>query len=389
MATTLNDATVFTPTAVREHSAIVVSDEGKIDYVGPMEAAPRVEGLQLDIRGRLAIPGMIDVHVHGGHGIGFGKLNTLEEDLEAYSSWVVETGVTGFLLSLANSSGDALIEVIKRYVTLLEKGAAGAEPLGLHLEGPFLSREKKGAFDPTWLRNPDLDEAQTFLDAGQGWIRQMTLAPELPGADEVASMFRRAGVVVALGHTNAEFDRAQTALRGDFTHVTHTYNAQRGFHHREPGVFGAVLTSDEVTAELIADTIHVHPGAMKTLVRCLGTDRVVLITDAIIGAGLPDGEYESVEFTVTIRDGRVTLADGTLAGSAALLNQCVRNMRELVGVPLDEAVKMATLNPARAMGLANRLGSLAPGKDASLVVIDNKVKVYLTMVNGRIVYNDL
>lgn len=389
MATTLNYATVFTPTEVLERSAIVVSEEGKIEYVGPMDTAPRADGLQLDMRGRIVIPGMIDVHVHGGHGIGFGKLDTLGEDLEAYSKWVVETGVTGFFLSVASSSGDSLVEVIKGYVKLLEKGAAGAEALGLHLEGPFLSKEKKGAFDPAWLREPDFAEAEAFLDAGQGWIRQMTLAPELPGADEIASMYRRAGVVVALGHTNAEFERAQSALRQDFTHITHTYNAQRGFHHREPGVFGAVLTSDEVTAELIADTIHVHPGAMKTLVRCLGTDRVVLITDAIIGAGLPDGEYESVEFTVTIRDGRVTLEDGTLAGSAALLNHCVRNVHEVVGVPLDQAVKMASLNPARAMGFSNRLGSLAKGKDASLVVIDDQVNVYLTMVEGNIVYNIL
>jgi N-acetylglucosamine-6-phosphate deacetylase len=389
MAITLNYATVITPVQVLTRSAVVVSDEGKILYVGSMEDAPRSEGLQLDMRGRMVIPGMIDVHVHGGYGVGFGALETLEEDLEKYSKWVVETGVTGFLTSIASPDAQSMIEVIEAYVPLFERGNSGAEVLGFHLEGPFLSREKKGAFHPEWLRDPVIEEAQAFLDAGKGWVRQMTLAPELPGAEEVASMYRKAGVVVAMGHTNTDYQVASAALRGDFTHVTHTYNAQRGFHHREPGVFGAVLTSEEVTAELIADTIHVHPGAMETLIRCVGTDRVVLITDAIIGAGLPDGEYESVEFTVTIQDGRVTLEDGTLAGSAAVLNRCVQNVHEIVGVPLDQAVKMASLNPARAMGFSSRLGSLAEGKDASLVVIDDQVNVYLTMVNGEIVYNNL
>ncbi len=389
MSITLNYATIFTPTETLRRSAIVVSNEGKITYIGPMEDSPRTEGLQLDMRGRIVVPGFIDVHVHGGHGVAFGVLDSLAEDLAEYSNWVAQNGVTGFLPSIAAPDADSLVKIIKAYADLFEKGVSGAEPLGMHLEGPFLSREKKGAFNPTWLRDPVIEEARSFLAAGRGWVRQMTLAPELPGANEVASMFRKEGVVVAMGHTNAEFDVATAALNSDFTHVTHTFNAQRGFHHREPGVFGAIMSSDEVTAELIADTIHVHPGAMKALTRCVGTDRVVLITDAIMGAGLPDGTYESVEFTVYIKDGRVTLEDGTLAGSSVLLNQCVKNMHTEVGISLPNSVKMASLNPARAMGFAHRLGSLAEGKDASLTVIDEDVNIYLTMVKGEIVYNNL
>ncbi|MFN2275867.1 MAG: N-acetylglucosamine-6-phosphate deacetylase, partial [Anaerolineales bacterium] len=309
--------------------------------------------------------------------------------LATYSQRVVENGVTGFLTSIATPDAPSLINVITAYARLFKKDFGGAVPLGIHLEGPFLSREKKGAFHPEWLRDPDLEQARAFLEAGDGWIRQMTLAPELPHADEVAALFRQQGVVVAAGHTNADYETAQRALRSNFTHVTHTFNAQRGFHHRQPGVFGAVLTSDEVTAELIADTIHVHPGAMKTLYRCLGDDRIVLITDAILGAGLPDGVYESVEFMVTIKDGVVTLEDGTLAGSSARLNHCVRNMHQTVGVPLHQAVKMASLNPARAMGFAGQIGSIAPGKEANLAVIDDEVNVYLTLVKGQIIYNRL
>jgi len=362
MATTLINAKVISPEETLEGATVVIGDDGRIAYLGAAEDAPQVEGPSYDLRGRLLVPGFIDIHVHGGHGVAFGQGEALKSDLEEY---------------------------IRQYAAIFKEGVQGAEPLGIHLEGPFLSLEKKGAFNPAWLRKPNLEEAQAYLDAGEGWIRQMTLAPELPGAKEVAALFRAHGIVVALGHTNAEYDLASAALRGDFTHVTHTFNAQRGFSHRAPGVFGAILASDGVTAELIADTVHVHPAAMKILIRCLGTDRVVLITDAMAAAGLHDGTYDLVGHKVIVREGHATLENGTIAGSTATLDQCVHNMNAIVGLPLPEAIKMATLNPARAMGFAERLGNLAIGKDASMAVIDEQAKVYMTFVKGQAVYNQL
>ncbi|UCF59958.1 MAG: N-acetylglucosamine-6-phosphate deacetylase [Anaerolineaceae bacterium] len=389
MSTALINTTVLTPKKLLEDSAVVISDEGKIIYVGPMEDAPHVDGRQLDLNGYIVAPGFIDVHVHGGRGIVFGLPDGLEDSLHKYSEWVAQTGVTGFLLSIAAPDAELLAAIIEVYAEIFEKEMPGAEPLGLHLEGPFLNREKKGAFNPAWLREPNLDETEAFIKAGRGWIRQVTLAPELPGAEEVASKFREAGVVVAMGHTNTDFETASAALRGNWNHVTHTFNAQRGFGHRSPGVFGAILASDDVTTELIADLIHVHPGAMKILVRSVGVDRVVLITDAMPGAGLDDGVYDLVGHEVTVKGGIATLEDGTLAGSTAQLNQCVGNTMREVGVTLNHAVQMATLNPARAMGLEDRLGMVAEGKDASLIVIDEDVNVFLTMVKGEIVYQNL
>jgi N-acetylglucosamine-6-phosphate deacetylase len=389
MATTLINATVLTPKKLLEESAVIVSADGKITYVGPTEGAPQLDGDQFDLNGLIVAPGFIDVHVHGGRGIVFGMPNEMENNLKTYSEWVAQTGVTGFLLSIAAPNAELLTAIIEVYAEIFEKEIPGAEPLGLHLEGPYLSREKKGAFNPTWLREPSLDEAEAFIDAGCGWIRQVTLAPELPGAEEVASKFREAGVVVSLGHSNTDFETASAALQGNWTHVTHTFNAQRGFGHRAPGVFGAILASDDVTTELIADLIHVHPGAMKILMRSVGVDRVVLITDAMPGAGLADGVYDLVGHEVTVRDGRATLEDGTLAGSTAMLNQCVENAMREMGVPLKDAIQMATLNPARAMGLVDRLGTIEEGKDASLIVIDENVDVFLSMVKGKIVYQNL
>jgi N-acetylglucosamine-6-phosphate deacetylase len=388
MATLFFDATIFTPQTVLERQAVVISDDGKIAFIGKIEDAPQVNGLHFNLRGRILAPGFIDVHVHGGNGIDF-AVGDLSAGLDAYSSWVARNGVTGFLLSIAGPDASSLTNLTAAYAGLLGKEAPGAEPLGLHLEGPFLNREKKGAFDPSWFRPASLEEAQGYLDAGKGWILQMTMAPETPNAADVAKLFRRNGVVVSLGHTNTDYETASRALRSDFVHVTHTFNAQSGFDHRNPGVFGAVMSSDYITAELIGDGVHVHPAAMKVLIRCLGTDRVVLITDAMTGAGLKDGKYLLVGNEVTVKDGRATLANGTLAGSVATLNQCVRIVNKLAGYPLQEAVKMASLNPARAMGLADRLGAINAGKDASLTVIDEDVNVYLTMVKGKIVFNNL
>jgi N-acetylglucosamine-6-phosphate deacetylase len=384
----LYHANILTSTQVIEHGAVAISD-GIISYVGPMENAPRADGLKMDLCGKYLAPGFFDVHVHGGKGVSFGSTDGPLEELEAYSKWAPSTGVTHYLCSLAAPDARLLAEKTSLFADVLEAGVKGAQPLGLHLEGPFINKKRKGAFNPDWLREPSLEEAESFLKAGRGWIRQMTMAPELKGALEIAARFRAEGVVVSMGHTDADFETARAALKGNFTHVTHAFNAQSGFHQRQPGVFGALLASDEVTAELIADTIHVHPGAMLVLLRCLGTDRVVLITDAMPGAGLPDGIYDLVGLQVTVKNGHANLPDGTIAGSTAMMNQCVYNIHHRVGVPLPEAVKMASLNPARVMGFADRLGNIAVGKEANLVVIDEDIHVYLTLVKGTIVYNNL
>jgi N-acetylglucosamine-6-phosphate deacetylase len=381
-------ANVITPVDTLKRASVVVDDEGKIKYVGPMELAPTVDGLRLDLRNLIVAPGLIDIHVHGGHGITFGNPETLAEDLRTYSKWVAQNGVTGFLTTITGPSAEELAAMIRSFVREFKKELPGAQALGIHLEGPFMNLEKKGAQNPKWIRNPSLDEAELYLKAGEGWIKQMTLAPELPGAFEVASLFRGAGVSLAIGHSAADYETAAKALQSYWTHITHTFNAQTGLHHRRPGVVGAVMGSDEVTAELIADLIHVHPGAMKALTRTIGTDRIVLVTDAMEAAGLPDGEYHLLGAKVIVSNGKATQEGGTIAGSSAVLNQCVKNMHQAVGYPLSEAIKMATLNPARVIGEVATQGSIEIGKRADLIVTDQDLNIYLTMVNGRIVYSE-
>ncbi len=387
METIIEGAKIFTPSEVIINGAVVVGDDGIIAYVGPKDLAPETAGERLDLGELTILPGLIDIHVHGGNGVTFGNLETIQEDLHTYSKWVVQYGVTGFLTTVTGPTPESLTAIIRSLSAEFETGLPGAQGLGIHLEGPFMNIAKKGAQNPDWIRGPGLEEAEMYFSAGGEWIKQITIAPELPGAQAVAKFFRDADVSVAIGHSDADYETANAALESYWNHVTHTFNAQTGLHHRKPGVVGAVMGSDEISAELIADLIHVHPAAMKALVRCIGTDRVVLVTDAMEAAGLPDGNYQLLGAAVNVFGGKATQVDGTIAGSTALLNQCVRNMHKEVGVSLQDAVRMATINPARVIGETYKRGGLEAGKNADLIAVDDELDVYLTMVNGEIVYS--
>jgi len=375
-------------TGIIDNGALAVSHDGMIAYAGPQNNLIRQGGRHIDLQGKLLAPGFIDLHHHGGGGISF-EAGADPAQMAEHAAWVAQHGVTGFLRTIAAPTQDDLLTLIRTHVDQMNHTAGGARPLGLHLEGPYLNPDKAGAFNPGWLRVIDLDEIRAWLEAGQGWIKMVTLSPELPGAFEAARLLKDAGVVVALGHTTTDFDTASRALAGDFSHSTHTFNAQSGFDHRQPGAVGAVLASNIATAEVIADGVHVHPAALKILVSCLGSERVVLVTDSMPAAGLHDGEYSLVGQQVTVRDGTARLADGTLAGSTATMPRCVCTMHRDAGIPLHQALQMASLNPARVIGMAEQFGSLQPGRKADLVVMDENLEVYLTMVNGEIVFNRL
>jgi len=384
--TTLMNARLLTPDEEIVDGAVVIEDRN-ILYAGHVDGAPGEKGSVHDVQERCITPGFIDIHVHGAEGSSFIAFEADADVLESYSCYAAARGVTGFLTSVAFADHAGYMRACKAYPSLFEKGVSGAEPLGIHLEGPFLSLEKKATFPAHWLRKPSTDEMAEMLEAADGWIKQMTLAPELPGAEEVARQCVEAGVVVALGHSNASYETAAKALAGRWTNITHMYNAMSGLHHREPGVVGAVLHSHDCYAELIPDGVHVHPAAMRLMVERLGTDRVILITDATMVAGLPEGEHDVGDVHIIVRDGVARIPAGNLAGSTIEMNRCVANACSLLGASMQEAVRMASTNPARMLGLDQRLGRLEEGMDASLVVLEENADVALTMVNGAIVYD--
>lgn len=387
MATTLYPGILITPETVITDACVQWDDSGLIRYAGQTSNAPSLPGDAIHAKTLTAIPGLIDMHVHGGFGITFG-LGSLEDELRSYSQQVAAHGVTGFVITISGPDPDFITDKIVRYAALLEEKYAGAQPIGLHLEGPFLNPARHGAFNPDWIHNPSEQEMQRYIDAGKGWIKHVSLAPELPGSREVASMLRQHGIHAALGHSDTDYDTAAQALNGDFTHVTHTFNAQSSLHHRQPGVIGAILSSDNASAELIADGQHVHPAAMRIMVRCLGAERVCLITDAMPGAGLPDGDYELLGQAVRVQDGVARMPDGTFAGSTALMDDCLRNMVSLAGFPLADAARMAATNPARILGYGLSIGRIQKGFNADIALIDDDLRVKTTIKNGNFIFKE-
>jgi len=385
--TIITGKTLITPQVEEELGTLAFNTDGVIEYCGPFSGIAGFIGETRDFTTLTIIPGLIDIHLHGGFGVTFGKGN-LKTELEKYSRNATSRGVTSFVITITGPDADTIHKLISDYAQILEqiRQWPGACPVGLHLEGPFLNPERHGAYNPAWIRSPLFEELKHYLEAGRHWIKHITIAPELPGSEEAATMLNKAGVVVSLGHSNADYKNASDALSGHYSHVTHAFNAQSPLHHRKPGVVGAVLASDHATAELIADGHHVHPAAMKILHRCLGTERIVLITDAMPGAGLPDGDYELVGQKVKVTNGKATLPDRTLAGSTATLDRCVRTMVQQVGVPLKDAVRMASLNPARVIREAHRIGSLEVGKRADFAVMDEELNIIATFVKGISVY---
>ena len=308
----------------------------------------------VDCGGRYLAPGLIDIHVHGGGG--FDLMTDDIEQVRGYARWIATRGVTSFLVS---TSGRDHAEIVRRLTALLGLGGGGTVPahvpdrsarmLGFHLEGPYVNPVRKGAFPTPWLRPPSVDEYQELVHASGGSIVQMTLAPELPGANDLIRAVVASGAVAAIGHTDATYDETVRAIDLGATHVTHCFNAMRPFGHRDPGVLGAVMTSDALTAELIGDGAHVDYAAARVLIRAKGHEKVVLITDGMPMAGTPDGDGEWEHQAIRVEGGKaVRVADGTIIGGVITLDQTVRNAVAHMDVTLHDAVAMASTNPARA-----------------------------------------
>lgn len=335
--------------------------------------APERTGAVLDARGRVLAPGFVDVHVHGGGG---GDAGNGAADVPAVLAAHRAHGTTRSMLSLVSAPVDDLVANLRGLAPLVR-----ADPLvlGIHLEGPFLSQENKGAHDPAALVAPTPEAVDALLEAGDGCIAQITIAPELPGALDAIARFVAAGVRVAVGHTVADLATAGAAFDAGASLLTHAFNAMPGLHHRAPGPIGAALERSAVTLELIADGMHVHPVVVAALFR-MAPGRVALITDAMAAAGVGDGSYLLGSLEVEVRDGAARLASGSLAGSTLTLDGAIRTV-VASGIPLPEAVQAATAVPARAIGRPE-LGTLEIGAPADAVLLSPALEVEAVWAAG-------
>lgn len=375
------NAEIITPTAHWQRGWLLCQD-GRIDRMSDGDP-PTFDGIEtIDAAGLTLLPGFIDVHVHGG--VGHEVMDAQPETLSHLAKFYAEHGCTSFLATTWTDTRERIRAALQNVAQHIGAQPNGATILGAHLEGPYLHPEKCGAQNAEHIRRAQPDEALEFLDIGV--IRLLALAPEYDENHWLIRECVRRGITISAAHTSATYDQIRAAVAMGLKQTTHTYNAMTGLHHREPGTLGAALTMSEIRCEVIADNIHVHPGAMNLLYRAKGADGVILITDAVRGAGMPDGEYPIDDRVTIVRDGAVRLPDGTLAGSTLTMDKALRNFMQATNRPLSELWQCSSLNAARAIGVSAKKGSIEVGKDADLVLVDSSINVHLTVVEGRIVY---
>jgi N-acetylglucosamine-6-phosphate deacetylase len=338
----------------------------------------------IDARDMIVMPGFIDVHTHGGGG--YNLHTTHADEIRDFARWSPETGVTSFLIAVVGIPGSIPAQQLQTAVDVLTARVKGAEPLGIHLEGPYINVAKRGAHPPSWLRMPDESETEALLALTNGYLRLITLAPELPGASSMIRRLVDAGITVSMGHTDATYEQAKEAIELGVTHVTHCFNAMRPLLHRAPGPLAALAEADWVRGELIADGVHVHPAAMSALVKLLGPERTIVITDALAGAGLADATFDFAGQPAHVIHGAAHLEDGTITGSVLTMDQALRNILLMTGVPLQQAVAMLTINPARSAQISHCKGYLQVGYDADLTIFDKSMTLQATLCRGEVAY---
>ncbi len=379
----LHAARAVTPTTEIPDAGILIRD-GVIEAVGSRQDMRLPAGAaEISASGQTAIPGFVDVHIHGagGHDV----MEGTEQAMSTVAKTLARHGTTSFLATTVTASPDDTcrsVEGIARYITQ-QFGALQprAEVLGVHYEGPFINKVRRGVHPAEWIQSPSADLLQRFLRAAAGTARILTIAPEVLGAAPCIKAARDAGVVVAMGHTDATYEQARAGIALGVRHAVHVYNAMRPFSHRDSGVIGAVLTSPEVTAELIADGVHVEEAAMRILVQAKGAARMILISDGLSATGMPDGKYMLGKFEVSVSGGVCRNSEGKLAGSTLTLDRALRNVVAL-GIPLQDAVRMLTANPAKLLGIEFKKGVLRVGADADIVLLDENLQVTNVWTRG-------
>ena len=367
----------------------VVVEGGKITAVG--EGVTADNGAIIALPDAIITPGFVDVHTHGGGG--FNLHTTDAQEIQNYARWAPQTGTTAFLVGTVGIPGGPPHEQVRAAVAAIRAddvanggSPQSAENLGIHLEGPYMNVARRGAHDPSWLRMPNEDEIGQLIEDARGYLRLITVAPELPGAPAMIARLLAAGTTVSIGHTDATYEQAREGIALGITHATHCFNAMRPLLHRDPGPLGAIIESSSVRGELIADGAHVHPAAMRALIAALGPERTVVVTDALAAAGDPDAIFTFAGQTARVIDGVARLADGTITGSVLTTAQALRNLIELVDVPLAQAVAMLTINPARSVKVAERKGRIAVGYDADVLIFDRDLQLQCTLCRGNLAY---
>lgn len=358
--------------------------EGKIQIYGAGELPEDIskECGVIDAEGKNIVPGFIDIHTHGAVGVDVNGANA--EDLKKIGSFFAGNGTTSWLASVLTDTREQTEWCIDEYLKFDQSGAEVSNLLGIHLEGPFLAAEYKGAMPEHLLRKPDLKLAAEYQERARGNIRYITVSPEVEGAVEAIPELKKLGIAVAIGHSGADYATSMRAIKAGATACTHTCNAMRLLHQHEPAILGAALETD-IYNEMICDGLHLHPGIVRLLLKIKGKERLVAITDSIMAAGLPDGRYHLGVNEVVVKNGDATLAEnGVRAGSTLTQIRALQNVLTFTGCSLEEAIPIFTENPAKLIGVFDKKGSIENGKDADLVILDDDLKIDKVFLRGNL-----
>ncbi|MBP7999611.1 MAG: N-acetylglucosamine-6-phosphate deacetylase [Chloroflexi bacterium] len=378
----IHHATILTPHTTIPDGAILI-DRGRIVAVGPGQNIPRPEDIPtIDATGLTLVPGFIDLQLNGGFGHDFTQN---PETIWTVAAKLPQTGVTTFLPTIITSPLHAVEQAQKQWQEGRPASFGGAEPMGLHLEGPFLHPNKKGAHNPRWLRRPSLEAIRSWT--WENGIRLVTLAPELPQALDLITVLASRGIIVSAGHSQATLEEATTGFNAGIRYATHLFNAMTAMHHREPGLVAAALSDPRLIIGILPDGIHVHPHWVKLAWQLTGPNRLNLVTDAMAALLMPPGTYYLADQTVIVDETGAHLADGTLAGSVISMDQALRNLMAYTGCSLKEALPTVTSTPADLLGLGQRKGTIAPNYDADLVLLDVRQRVQKVLLAGEIIYS--
>ena len=384
MSLVVRHASVVTSKRIIENAYILV-EGGLIVEVGE-EPYTGLAGSVINVEGLIVVPGFIDTHTHGIRGLDFTTNREPDNILQA-AGYYVRHGVTGFLATTVTAPFETLVEACNaiREAISVWKSDYGARILGIHLEGPYISPEAAGAQDKTYIRLPSIEEFKKLVEASGNTIRQVTMAPELPGANEFIAYTRNLGITISAGHTNASYEEGLKSIELGISKATHLFNGMKKFHHREPGIALALLQSPNVYLEVIVDFIHLHPAVVKMVIDYASPRRVVLVTDSIAATDMPDGIYMLGGLRVIVERGVCKLIDtGTLAGSTLTMDKAFKNVYKL-GYSLRDLVLMSSYTPVKSINLS-KIGDIEVGYPADLVVLDQDLTIEKTIIGGEIVY---
>lgn len=384
MRTVLTAEKLWNGISLIDHPVVEIED-GRIASVSSRtDGKLPAHAVVLDYSGATLAAAFLDVHIHGaaGHDV----MEATPQALNTIGRFLASHGTGSYLATTVTAPLDVTLRSLSGLARLLAKAPNPADleatPMGIHLEGPFVSHAKRGVHPPEYLLAPDTGVFDRLYEAAEGHVRLMTLAPELPGAAELAAHATARGVRVSVGHSNATAAETRAAIAAGAVSATHTFNAMRALDHHEPGILGVVLTCDSLFAELICDGIHTDPELVKLWWRAKGPKRAILVTDAMSATGMPDGEYQLGGFTVQVADGKASMG-GVLAGSLLTLDRALTKFLAFTGAPLEQALRLITVNPASMTGLGDQAGSLAVGEAANLVALDGAGKLVGSVVNGQ------